>query len=349
MLQLFTGAFISFIITWFLLPVLIRFAEGRKLFVVRHYRNVHSKDVSSLGGIAIFTAVLFVILFFSERGFEEIKYYIAAAAFIFLVGLRDDLQEVKPAGKLFGQLVAAFLIAVPAKMNIGNLGGFFGIYELSYPLSVILTMLVIIWIINAYNFFDGIDMQAALFAIVIFAPSAFWFYRAAQYNFSLMLFATAASILAFLNFNKTPSKIFMGDTGTVTIGFIMAFAFVKFVKLNALNPSGFHNAFFMGLTFVQLPLVDSLRVVLIRILRGRSPFVADKNHFHHLLLRLGWSHYKISFFTSAYSLLAMALNFYFFSFRYRTSLIVLVNILILGLLYFWVYFTLKKRNGAAVK
>jgi len=121
--------------------------------------------------------------------------------------------------------------------------------------------------------------------------------------------------LILLFFNYSPSKIFMGDTGTVTIGFITAFSFIKFTNLNNLenlSDFSFPHPFLLGLLIMQLPLADSIRVVTIRILRGKSPFIADKNHFHHLLLKLKWSHPFIAGFSSLYTLIMMIFNILLF-------------------------------------
>ena len=341
MIEMVTGFIISFIITLFLLPVLIRFAVNRKIFVIRHFRSVHNNNVSSLGGVAIFAGVIFSLLFFSDLpGFREIKYYMAAGSFVFLVGLRDDIQNVKPAGKLLGQIIASFIITVPGRMRIEIFNDVFPSTVMSYYFSVLFTIFIIVWIINAYNFFDGIDMQATMLAIVIMIPSAIWFYKTNQFNFSLLLFATSAALMAFLFFNYYPSRIFMGDSGTVTIGFILAFSFIKFIYINdlpVLPVTRIGNPFVFGLLIMQLPLVDSVRVAVIRILRGRSPAVADKNHFHHLLLKTGWRQTAIAVFSTAYTLIVMILNYVLFTGNMTLYVILLINISLLFAVYLLIY------------
>lgn len=346
MIEIIIGSLISFIITFFLLPILIRVAINKKIFVIRHYRTVHQQDTSSLGGIAIFSGVLFVMLFLSDFiSIQEIKYYIAAGSFIFLVGLRDDLHHVKPLGKLFGQLIAAAIIIFLGKFRIESLDFIQSDNLFSYWPSVLLTFFIVVWFINAYNLFDGIDLQATLVAIVILIPTAAWFYLAKQSNFSLLLFATSAALIAFIFFNYSPSKIFMGDTGTVTIGFILAFSFIKFINLNNLTATSeiqIHHPFLFGLFVFQLPLFDSVRVGLVRILRKKSPFKADKNHFHHLLLSLNWSHHAIAIFSATYTLILIIINLLLFIYITNIWLIILVNLTIISLLYLNIIYRLKK-------
>jgi len=348
MIDIIIGSLISFIITFFLLPVLIKVAKDKKLFVTRHFRTVHQHSTSSLGGIAIFSGVLFVMLFLSNFiSIHIIRYYIAAGTFIFLVGLRDDLHHVQPLVKLFGQTVAAAIIIFLGNLRLESLDFIQSGIILSYWSSVILTFFIIIWFINAYNFIDGIDLQATLIAIVLLIPAAAWFYLAEQYNFSLLLFATSASLIAFLFFNYSPSKIFMGDTGTVTIGFILAFCFIKFVNLNNLESlSLIHifNPFLFGLFVFQLPLFDLLRVALIRLYKRKSPFKADKNHFHHLLLKLNWSHPTIAIFSATYTLILVIVNLLLFFNRISLWFIIPVNISTISVLYFSIFFRLRKLD-----
>ena len=338
MIQIIIGSVISFVITILLLPILVRLAANKKIYVIRQYRKVHKQNTSSLGGIAIFAGVLFVLLFFSSfANLQDIKYYIAAGSFIFLVGLRDDLYEVKPINKLFGQIVAATIIIFLGKSRIEYFDLLTPDNQLSYWVSIVLSFIIIIWFINAYNFFDGIDLQATLIAIVVLFPSAIWFYLAAQYNLSLLLFATSTALIAFIFFNYHPSKIFMGDTGTATIGFVMAFMFIKFINLNHLESlSDIHvpYPFIFGLLILQLPLSDSLRVVIYRIIRKKSPTMADKNHLHHLLLLLNWNQEKIAGFSASYTLIIMIANLFLFIHHINIVLILILNLITISTLYF---------------
>jgi len=335
-----------------MLPVIIRIASSKKLFVPRQYRMVHPEKVSSLGGIAIFTGVLFVTLFFSDfEDFKEIKYFLAAGSFIFLVGLRDDLKKVRPFDKLIGQIAAASIIIFLGGLRIEYIESYNEIFHIPHSISYLISIAVFIWFINAYNFFDGIDLQASLNAVVILIPLGFWFYLTSQYNFSLLLMATAGSLFAFIFFNYSPSKIFMGDTGTITIGFILAFAFIKFINLNTENLAGDFNIqkpIVYGILAFILPLSDSLRVVFTRIFRGSSPFLADKNHLHHLLIHLKWKQNNIAFFTTSYTTLSIIINFFLVKHLESPFIVLILNIIPLIILYTVIYSKLKSLRALKI-
>lgn len=350
MTQIVSGLILGFIITILLLPVLIHTAEEKNIFVARRFRDVHKTKVSALGGIAIFSSVFFVMLFFSEfESVRAIRYYIAAGFFIFLIGLRDDIKNVKPLGKLAGQIIAGLILIFPGGIRLEHFTFQNQIYLFPEWFSVIATLVIIIWFINAYNFFDGIDMQASLTAIAILIPYGIWYFLTEQFNFSLLLLSTSAALIAFFIYNYSPSKIFMGDTGTVSIGFIIAFSFLKFSNLNI--DSDFEDMkisypLFFGILSFQLPLADSIRVIITRILKGKNPLHADKNHFHHLLLKAGWNQQRIAFLSGFYTLFMIALNYILILVKISTLQLVFINILILLLLYVFVYY--KKKHFLSV-
>lgn len=315
MTEILSGIFVSFVLTFLMLPILIRYASTRDIFVPRQFRSVHQSKVSALGGVAIFSGVFFSLIFFTDfESFATIRYYMAAGSFMFVLGLRDDIYNTSPTFKMLGQVIGSVIMVVLGDLRIRSFD--FYTFHISFPYfwSIIISVLLIIWIVNAYNFFDGIDFQASVVAIILLIPIGMWFYFAHQDNFSLLLLATAAALFAFIIFNYSPAKIFMGDTGTMTIGFIIAVSLLKFENLNSLieiDNINFPNAILMSLGALSLPLLDSVRVVLARIFRGKSPIAADKNHWHHLLLRLGFSQNRIAFWSGFYTLWLLASNYYF--------------------------------------
>jgi UDP-GlcNAc:undecaprenyl-phosphate GlcNAc-1-phosphate transferase len=335
------GSSMAFFITLFLLPVIIKVAANKKVFVTRHFRKVHQGNISALGGIAIFSGVLFSMLFFSEfMDVKSIRYYIAAGSFVFIFGLSDDFRAMSPLYKLAGQIMAALLIVFPGDMRIQAIYILGELYMLPYLFSVLLSVSLIIWIINSYNFFDGIDLQAALVGIAFLLPAGIWFYFTQQYNFSLLLLSTSMALLSFSFFNHTPSKIFMGDAGTVTIGFIMAFAMLKFFKINVESSfldTNISNPILFALVSLQLPLFDSLRVITLRLVRGKNPTMADKSHLHHIFLRAGWKHKSIAWFSGLYTLITLLLNYQLFRNSWNGYAIFILNLCLLSIVYFLVF------------
>ena len=169
-----------------------------------------------------------------------------------------------------------------------------GIHHIPYVVSVLLTCFVFIALTNAINLIDGIDGLAggiATIACVIFGG---WFLLAEHYAMATLAFALSGGLVGFLrfNFSKT-SKIFMGNTGSLLIGFFLAFFAVRFVNLNAeyrFEPRAFFNAPIIAIVVLIVPIFDTLRVFMVRLLNGKSPFSADRNHMHHILLDNGLSH-----------------------------------------------------------
>ena len=340
MLELIFGSLLSFFITLFLLPVIIKIAANKKIIVPRHYRKVHKGNVSALGGIAIFLSVLLTMLFFSNfMDVQSIRYYLAAGTFVFIFGLSDDFRNMKPLYKLSGQLMGGVLLIFLGEISIEQIIINQSTFTLPLWLSTVISLIIIVWFINAFNFFDGIDMQASMTAIAFLLPAGIWFYITKQSNFSLLLISTSAALLAFLFYNRTPSKVFMGDAGTVTIGFIMAFSVIKFTNLNmedSFRDSNLPYPFLFGLLAFQLPLLDALRVVCLRLLRGKNPMKADKTHIHHLLLKRDWKHSHIAFLTSGYTLFTFLINYQLFRADIPQYTLLLVNASFITLLYLFV-------------
>ncbi len=303
----------SFLFTVIILPIIISFANSKGIFVKKSYRKIHKGDVSSLGGIAIFIPVILSVILFSDFiNIKEIKYLLVASSLIFVFGLRDDLFDVKPIQKLAGQIITISIVVFLANIRLKSFDGFFGFYELPYWASVFVTFFLMILIINAFNFFDGIDLQASLFSIIVFFTMGIWFYNADQVDMGLVLLSTGASIIAFSIYNFSPARIIMGDTGAMSIGLILAISMVKFINLNtdySVNDR-LENEIVVGLSFMAIPIFDAARVSIIRVSRGKSPFKADKNHVHHLLLKLGWKQNQIAFINASISIFLVLLNLY---------------------------------------
>jgi UDP-N-acetylmuramyl pentapeptide phosphotransferase/UDP-N-acetylglucosamine-1-phosphate transferase len=174
--------------------------------------------------------------------------------------------------------------------------GFLGIYDLPDMFSLLLTYFTIIVIVNSFNLIDGIDGLAGSLCLMASTIFGFYFLKIDLYPYSIMAFATAGSVAAFLIFNFQPAKIFMGDTGSMLIGLINAILVVKFINVADLTSTSFpiEAAPAIGFSILMIPLLDTLRVFAIRIFNRRSPFSPDRNHVHHLLLDRGMSHRMIT-------------------------------------------------------
>lgn len=327
---------ISFIITFFCTPVIIKIANLKKLFDAPDERKVHTDQIAPLGGLAIFAgftmASLIGIAF--SRAFE-FQYFIAAAVVILFLGLKDDILAISPLKKLIGQLIAAFLIIYKGGIQIQNMHGFFGIHELPYWSSVFLTYLTVVLIINAFNLIDGVDGLAGSLGLMASLIFGFYFLVTGSQVYSILAFSMASSLAAFLYFNFQPAKIFMGDCGSLLVGLVCAILVIKFINIAPINPKfTLSSSLAIGFSILSVPLLDTLRVFSIRLMNGRSPFSADRNHVHHILLNSNLSHRSITFTLVAVNLL-FVITACFAGFLGDTSLVLLeTGLFFLGLYIF---------------
>lgn len=254
-------------------------------------RKAHKEVTPSLGGVGIFlSSILISLIFISGEDINQIRYIFAALTVVFLVGARDDLDPLTPAAKLIGQLIGIALIIFCAGIKITSLYGLFGIYELPYIVSILLTTVLFIFLINSFNLIDGIDALCSSISILVLAVLGTWFFMAGDLSFALLAFATAGATLAFLKYNISPSKIFMGDTGSLVLGTICTLLVIRFMEVNAHSLMPLKSVTTVAIGLLILPAFDTTRVFINRLKEGKSPFQPDKNHIHHLLLRTGLSH-----------------------------------------------------------
>lgn len=289
---------ISFLITFFAIPVIIQVAKEKKLFDEPGERKVHKSVIPTLGGLGIFAGVIISLLLFTPPAFaSEMRYFSAALVVIFFLGMKDDILVLSVSKKFTGQLLAAGIIVKFGGISIENMHGFMGIDTLPEAGALILSVFTIIVITNSFNLVDGIDGLAGSLGLLSSTILGLYFFMNGLTGFSVMAFALAGSLIGFLFFNFSPAKIFMGDTGSLLIGLINSILVIKFINFSAqpgiFMPMDASPA--VGFAIVMLPLIDTLQVFTIRILEGKSPFRPDRNHIHHSLLDLGFTHKQISF------------------------------------------------------
>ncbi len=308
------AAVLSFVITYFAIPVLIRVAELKHLYDEPDERKSHKIRIPTLGGLGFFAGfVLATAVCVPSQQTFPLQYLLAAFFIIFIVGMKDDIVGLSPVKKLVGQLVAAFAIIYLGNLQIRNMYGAFGIGELPYHFSLLLTYFTFIVVVNAFNLIDGIDGLAGSVGLLVSAVLGAYFLYANEILYAVMGFALAAGLAAFLIYNITPARIFMGDTGSLLVGLVNATLIVKFIEV-AGNPASalpLQSVPAIAFAILIIPLFDTLRVFAIRMSRGRSPFTADRHHIHHYMLALGLSHSQatliavmsnIGFIAMAYSL-----------------------------------------------
>lgn len=286
----------AFLITFFAIPIIIEVARRKKLFDEPDERKVHKMVIPTLGGLGIFGGFILATLIGSPVGSNELQYFVAAAIVIFFLGIKDDILVLSVAKKFIGQLIAAGIIIKFGGVKITNMHGFLGITTIPHLASIILTLFTIIVIINSFNLIDGVDGLAGSLGLLTALIFGGYFYYTGYLLYAVMAFSLAGSLVGFLIYNFSPAKIFMGDTGSLLIGLVNSIMVVKFINIADSSVVNFplQSAPAIGFAILIVPLFDTLRVFSFRIVNRRSPFSPDRNHVHHFLLELGYSHRKIT-------------------------------------------------------
>ncbi|MEL6864862.1 MAG: MraY family glycosyltransferase [Bacteroidota bacterium] len=247
-----------------------------------------------MGGIAIFAGLIFsIILWTPFNYFGDLQYILCAFIIIFLIGAKDDILPMSPNKKLIGQVLAASILVFRSNVTLTSFHGVFGLHELPEFVSIVLSIFTILVIINAFNLIDGINGLSGSIGTLICLTLGTWFFLTGYLELAIVAYSMAGAIIAFLKYNFTPARIFMGDTGSLLIGLVCSILVIKFIEINKSIPASalaFKNVPVVAIGILILPLFDTLRVFTIRILRGKSPFHPDRTHIHHLLIDFGYSH-----------------------------------------------------------
>ncbi|MFK7935721.1 MAG: glycosyltransferase family 4 protein [Saprospiraceae bacterium] len=284
----------SFAVAYFAIPSIIHIANVKGLCDEPGERRSHTVSTPSLGGIGIFAGLIFsVVLWTPFHLFNDLQYILCAFIIIFFVGVNDDIIPVSPHKKLLGEVIAAGILVFKANVKITSLYGLFGITTLPMWASAPLSIFTIIVIINAFNLIDGINGLSGSIGVLISLTLGTWFILIDRFELSIIAYSMAGAAIAFLKYNYTPAKIFMGDTGSLLLGISCSVLTLKFIELHQLipeHPYAFDAVPAVAIGILILPLYDTLRVFVMRIIRGRSPLSPDRNHIHHLLIDFGYTH-----------------------------------------------------------
>ncbi len=300
----FLSMFISAFVGLVAMPYVLKVAIRKQLVVKPNKRTSHKGNIPNVGGINIFTS--FFITFFvfnaSDLQTDEVMMF-AGLYLIFIVGFFDDLISFSAKRKLIGELISAFLLIVLANVRLTNLHGFLWISSIPDDLVIIsygASLFLFLLIINSLNLIDGVDGLATGIGMVICAFFGIYFQLIGEVALAMMAYILIGSLAIFFVYNVFGgrSKIFMGDSGSLVLGYIVYVFVVKFLESNQL-PSRIDYYMYaapaMAACVLAVPLFDTLRVMVTRIKKGHSPFKADKNHVHHLLLSMGLKHRQVTF------------------------------------------------------
>ena len=300
----FTAVFVfllSFSVAYFALPSVIYVVKQKNLMDSPNERSSHKEKTPTLGGISFFVSIVFTLMVFRPFDIDQVGINIlSGVGVLFFVGLKDDLVGVKPSTKIIGQIIATLMLFFSTDLKITTLDGFLNITDIPYWTSVFISCAIVMAIVNSYNLIDGINGSASMVGMVIFSGFAYVFYDAEMYYYFLLSILCIGFLLAFLRYNLSNKKrVFMGDTGSMIVGFILAVLAIKFFALDTtslesavINPV---NKVWVLLSIIFIPFFDTTRVFTTRIIRHGKPFKADRSHIHHVFIDyLKLSHAKAS-------------------------------------------------------
>jgi len=303
----------SMFITWYSVPKIVKVAKYRRLTDKPGKHKIHRNEIPTLGGIAIFGGFSFGLLLTAGGYMQSLAFFMAAVIMLFFIGLKDDLITVTPWKKIAVQVAGGLILFLFTDLRFTNLHGFLGISHIPAWFSFLLTIFLIVIIINSFNLIDGIDGLASSVGIVASTVFGIWFWLSGDTGFAIASAALTGSLIVFLRFNITDGryKIFMGDTGSLVIGFVLTIMAIRFNEINA-GPSPFIKlgaSPSISIAILIVPLFDSLRVIIIRLIRHQSPMKADNRHIHHLLLRAGYTHKESTLLISMANVFIIGISF----------------------------------------
>lgn len=341
---------ISLTITYSSIPFIIRVSKKKNLMDEPGERSSHDFKIPNLGGVAMFFAIAVSASIFAYQLFDSYKFLFASLVILLYVGMVDDIVAIKPSRKFLVQLIVASMVVIGSDVRIRNLFGVLGIYEINYYISVLVSILTFIAIINAFNLIDGIDGLAGSYGLLCFSLFGVSYLRLGEYNYPLVIFSITiiGALLGFLYYNLSDKKrkIFMGDTGSMLVGFLLAFTAMCFLDIFIAKPGIYYHlqaAPAIAVGILILPITDTLNVIFIRLSKKRSPFSADKNHIHHKLLKLGFSHKKSTLYILLYFLLIVGFSYFFRHIEVNTLLSIIIILGFIGA--YLPDYLLKRKNN----
>ncbi len=361
----------AFLIVFICTPSLIRVAIRKNLTdTPGDLRKLHTRSIPTLGGVMIFAGTLFSFALLlptisnmiitgglnssqingaiyqhaaevrmnwtdASQIINDSNYLIAAMLILFFIGIKDDIIGTAAVYKLLAHVIIGMILVLMGGIRITSFHGLFGIYnDIPYWASVFLSVFTYVVIINSINFIDGIDGLAAGIGLIGSAAFGMWFAFAHSPVLACLAFALCGSLGGFIIYNFSPAKIFMGDSGSLIIGLILAVLGIKLIEFDPaqlpLNIARISRPLFV-MSILAYPLIDALRIVIYRSLKGTSPLAADRNHIHHALLDMNLSHRQISILLYGYTIIVTTLSILLSDIDYTLAFAVVGGIAVFGL------------------
>lgn len=273
-------------ISVFAIPSITYVAHLKNLLDKPNQRTVHSLLTPRLGGLAIFAGMVSALMIFGKIN-NGVQHLLAGAIIIYYIGLKDDIVSVSAFKKFFIQILATGIVIFMGDIRLTSFQGIFGIFELPEGISYALSFLIIIGLTNSINLIDGLDGLAGSIIVVILSTLGVYFFLYGGENYrpyAYVAFSLVGGMVGFLRYNFYKATIFMGDTGSLISGFVIAVLTIQFIEMKAVAAAPA-----VGIAILFVPMFDTLRVFTLRVLKGVSPFSPDKNHVHHILIGSGMS------------------------------------------------------------
>jgi UDP-N-acetylmuramyl pentapeptide phosphotransferase/UDP-N-acetylglucosamine-1-phosphate transferase len=317
-----------FIISLFLgtifTPATLNFCKRKKLYDIPNERKIHKNAIPRLGGLSFYPSMMIAFIFFllASSWNNQLDHtfniwsasYLAGLLIIYTTGIIDDLIGLTAKSKFIAQIIAASLLPMTG-LTINNLYGLFGIYYIPYYAGVAFTIFAIVFICNAINLIDGIDGLAGSISLLALGGflGYFVYYDVFSYTYTVLAAGMMGALVAFLYYNlfgkaEKNTKIFMGDSGSLSLGYTLGFFAIKTAMDHPVIWETRPEAFLFPLTLLFVPIADVVRVTFYRLFHGYPLFDADKNHIHHKLLAAGLNQHQALITILAFEICYMVLN-----------------------------------------
>lgn len=360
-----SGSFLlSALLGLVVIPNILLISYKKRLFDQPDPRKVHSTPVPRLGGVSFFPVILITIClltglrYYAGFPLENLPAEHTLCVFLFLtvgcmmlylVGVADDLIGVGYRYKFMAQIVAALLLVWPGEW-INSLGGLFGVYEIPAFIGIPLTLLIVVYITNAINLIDGIDGLASGLCCIALTVLGILHVIEGEYIYAMLAFSTLGVVIPFWFYNvfgnaNKGHKLFMGDTGSLTLGYILS---ALVIHMSVVEPSENIKAgnpdMIVAFSTLLVPLFDVVRVVLHRLREGKNPFLPDQNHFHHKLLRTGMRVRSVMITILCVSLFFIGFN-YLLADRMDTTLLLVLDVTIWTAMQLGINYAIRQNKG----
>ncbi len=332
----------SFIITYVAVPKIIFFADKFRLTDVPGERSSHKRSVPIFGGIAIFSGIIFSLLFWGKL--DSIQFILVSLVIVFFVGVIDDLLGLTPYKKIIGQLIAILIAIYLGKIQINSMHGVLGVYELPEIIATLFTVFVVIVITNGFNLIDGVDGLASGIGVIASLGFGVMAYLMNQTDMAIIAFSLLGALLAFLKYNFHPARLFMGDTGSLLVGMTLSVLAINLIHSGVVTETiHFPNKGpLIAVVFLAIPLFDSLRVFVVRVIQRKNPLYAGTEHIHHALLDLGFGHKKTALALYLMSILLIIGSYFLLEININSSIAILALVSFIILMI--PFYILRKRK-----